>query len=78
MIANTYDDGVYEGWTKVKEANLAEPGETPKRVFVSVDLTKEEESDLIALLKEHKDYFAWSYEDMKGVLLEVVQHTIPL
>ena len=50
-IADTYDDGVYEGPTKVKEVNLAGPGETPKLVFVSVDLTKEEESDLITLLK---------------------------
>ena len=54
------------------------PGETPKPVFVSVDLNKEEESDLITLLKEYKDCFAWSYEDMKGVPPEVVQHTIPI
>ena len=47
-------------------------------MFVSVDLTKEEEGDLIALLKEYKDFFAWSYEDMKGVPPEVVQHTIPI
>ena len=77
-IADTYDDGVYEGPAKVKEVNLAAPGETPKPVFVSVDLSKEEESDLITLLKEYKDCFAWSYEDMKGVPPEVVQHTIPI
>ena len=45
---------------------------------MSVDLSKEEESDLITLLKEYKDCFAWSYEDMKGVPPEVVQHTIPI
>ena len=49
-IADTYDDGVYEGPAKVKEVNLVEPGETPKLVFVSVDLTKKEEGDLTALL----------------------------
>ena len=48
-IANTYDDGVYEGPTKVKEVNLAGLGETPKPVFVSVDLSKEEEIDLITI-----------------------------
>ena len=48
----------------MKEVNLAELGETPKPIFVSIDLIKEEESDLIALLKEYKDCFAWSY-DMK-------------
>ena len=77
-IADTYDDGVYEGPTNFKEVNLVGLGETPKPIFVSVDLTKEEESDLIALLKEYKDCFAWSYKDMKGVPLEVVQHTIPI
>ena len=41
-IANSYNDGIYEGPTKVKEVSLAEPGETPKPVFVSIDLTKEE------------------------------------
>ena len=45
---------------------------------MSVDLSKEEESDLITLLREYKDCFAWSYEDMKGVPPEVVQHTIPI
>ena len=50
----------------------------PKPVFVSMDLSKEEESDLITLLREYKDCFAWSYEDMKGVPPEVVQHTIPI
>ena len=47
-----------EGPTKVKEVNLAGPGETPKPIFVSVDLSQEEESDLITLLKEYKDCFA--------------------
>ena len=77
-IADTYDDGVYEGPVKVKEVNLAGLGETPKPVFVSVDLTKEKESDLITLLREYEDFFAWSYEDMKAVPPELVQHMIPI
>ena len=50
--------------------------ETPKPVFVSLDLSKEEESDLVTLLREYS--FAWSYEDMKGVPPKVVQHMIPI
>ena len=38
---------------------MAERGETPKPIFVLVDLTKEEESDIITLLKEYKDSFVW-------------------
>ena len=41
-------------------------------------LTKEEGGNLIVLLKEYKDCFAWSFEDMKGMPPEVVQHTIPI
>ena len=71
-IAYMYDNGIYEGPSKVKEVNLAKPRETPKPVLVSIDLINEEEGDLIALLKEYKDCLAWPYDDMKGVTLEVV------
>jgi hypothetical protein len=30
------------------------------------------------LLKEFKDVFAWIYKDLKGILLELVQHIIEL
>ena len=57
-IVDTYDDEVYKGLAKVKKINLARPGAMPKLVFVSVDLSNEEESDLITLLREYKDCFA--------------------
>ena len=47
-------------------------------MFISIDLTPKEEQQLVLLLKEYQECFAWSYEDMKGVPLEVVQHTIPI
>ena len=53
-------------------------GETLKPMFISIDLTPEEEQPLVLLLKKYKDCFAWLYEDMKDVLLEVVQHTISI
>ena len=77
-IADIYDDGVYEGPTKVKEVNIATKRETPKPVFISIDLKVEEEQQLVLLLKEYRDCFASSYEDMKGIPPEVVQHTIPI
>ena len=33
---------------------------------------------MIALLKEFKDLFAWSYVNIKGVPVEVVTHSIPM
>lgn len=67
-----YDDGVYKGPIKVKELNLAEKGETPKPMLISLDLTPKEEQLLVLLLKEYNDCFAWSYEYMKGVPPEVL------
>ena len=29
-------------------------------------------------LREYKDVFAWSYKDLKGVALDICQHTIPM
>lgn len=60
----------------MKEVNLATSGEVPKLVSVLVDLIEKEEKELITLLKEYKDCSAWAYEDMKGVLPKVIQHTI--
>jgi hypothetical protein len=33
---------------------------------------------LVKLLKEFKDISAWSYEDLKGLPLEIAQHQIEL
>ena len=41
-------------------------------------LSSEECERLVALLKDFKDVFAWSYEDMPGIDPEIVQHRIPL
>ena len=34
--------------------------------------------DLISLLREYSDIFAWSYEDMPGLDTDIVQHFLPL
>jgi hypothetical protein len=41
-------------------------------------LTKEKTKELQMLLKEFKDVFAWTYKDLKGITLELVQHKIEL
>ena len=41
-------------------------------------MTEEESEKLRQLLKEYRDYFSWSYQDLKGISEEVVVHTIPL
>lgn len=50
----------------------------PQEVSVGTTLTLEERTSLIDLLKEYKDVFAWSYDDMPGLSTDIVQHKIPL
>ena len=49
-----------------------------REVKIGLTLNKEERTDLINLLKEFIDVFAWSYEDMPVINREITQHTIPL
>ena len=36
-------------------------------MHIATDLSLEEEEILVRRLKEYKDVFVWSYEDLKGV-----------
>ena len=46
-------------------------------IQVGNTLTISEKDALVALLKEFKGVFAWSYEDMPGIDTNIAQHCIP-
>jgi hypothetical protein len=50
------------------------PEENIQQVKVNIDLKLVVSSQLIELLKEFKDIFAWTYKDLKGIPLEIAQH----
>ncbi len=52
--------------------------ENPRYIKVDAQLTKEKTEKLHMFLKELKDVFAWTYKDLKGIPLELVQHKIEL
>ena len=56
--------------------NLAEEGEKDKLVKIGVNFPKYVKDELIALSKEFKEIFAWSYQDMPGLDTEIVVHRI--
>ena len=57
--------------------NLVNEGEKKKNpVKIGVNFPKDMKDELIALLKEFKKSFAWSYQDMPGVDTEIVVHKI--
>ncbi len=70
------------GWivTKKKQFSKINLGskENLQHVKFSVDLELVVSHQLIELLKEFKDIFAWTYKDLKGIPPNVVQHWIEL
>ena len=56
--------------------NLADKGETEKPIKIGVNFPKDMKDELIALLKEFKEIFAWSYQDMPRLDIEVVVYRI--
>ncbi|MCO5560570.1 hypothetical protein L7F22_014185 [Adiantum nelumboides] len=68
----------YDGPEDAKKIDLANPGEDSKPVYIAIDLETDEEKELIEILQEFQDVFAWSYKDLKGVDPAMCHYTIPL
>ncbi|XP_062021144.1 uncharacterized protein LOC133737640 [Rosa rugosa] len=60
-----------------EEINLGTP-EDPKPLFISKLLSREFKEELVALLREYKDCFAWDYHEMPGLDRSIVEHKLPL
>ena len=45
---------------------------------IGSSMKKEVKEELYVLLKEFKDVFSWSYNDMCGLDTDIVQHKLPL
>ena len=56
-----------------KEINLGTEDD-PQNIIISLNLTPEEERALLDILKEYKDTFAWTYEDMPALDPTLVEH----
>ncbi len=50
----------------------------PQYIKVNSQLTKEKTEELQMIFKEFKDVFVWTYKDLKGISLELVQHRVEL
>ena len=49
-----------------------------KELRIGSSLSPDEMSRLIDLIRSYLDVFAWSYEDMSGLDLTIVQHHLPI
>ena len=52
--------------------------EEVKEVRISAKLTPQARAEFIAFLMEYVDVFAWSYDDMVDLDVEIVVHNLPL
>ena len=60
---------------KVMQVNLGSQ-DHPKPIFISESLSLTEKEELIILVREYIDVFAWSYEDMPGLDPQVAMHRL--
>ena len=61
---------------ELKEVDLGSGSREPRPISINASLTKNEKSELILLLKEFKDIFAWDYSEMLGLDPRLVAHTL--
>ena len=60
----------------MEEVDLGSGSQEPRPISISASLTEKEKSELILLLKEFKDVFAWDYSEMSGLDPGLVAHTL--
>jgi hypothetical protein len=53
-------------------------GDRPRPNFISAKLDSKCKQQLIDLLKEYKDYFAWDYTQMPGLDRSIVELQLPI
>jgi hypothetical protein len=62
---------------KVLEFNIGTKIE-PRMVKIGKGTTKAKRSEILDLIRQFKDVFTWTYDDLKAYRSDVIQHTIPL
>ena len=61
------NDVVKNAQEELVEVNLDDEEEGEKTMKISKNLSEKEKGKLVVLLKEYKDVFAWSYQEMLGL-----------
>ncbi|VVA36942.1 PREDICTED: LOW QUALITY PROTEIN, partial [Prunus dulcis] len=61
----------------LQEINLGTE-EDPRPTFISTLLKEPLKSELMALLQEFRDCFAWHYHEMPGLDRQLVEHKLPI
>jgi hypothetical protein len=62
---------------KLEEIDIGD-GDKPRPTFISANLDSSFREELIRLLKEYKDCFAWDYSEMPGLDRSILEHRLPI
>ena len=81
FAAGFSDDGkLGYGFTSADDLEEVDigPGDKPRSTFISKKLDPALHEEMITLLKEYRDCFAWDYTEMPGLDRSIVEHRLPL
>ena len=53
-------------------------GDRPRLMYVSAKLDPEYKQELVKLLKEYRDCFAWEYYEMPSLSRSIIEHRLPI
>jgi hypothetical protein len=69
-----------QGFTSAEPLEKADIGDgtIPRQTFVNKNLDPLFKSELIKLLKEYVDCFAWNYNKMPSLSRDLVEHRLPI
>jgi hypothetical protein len=62
---------------KLEEIDIGDD-DKPRPTFISTNLDSDFREELIKLLKEYKDCFAWDYSEIPGLDRSIVEHRLPI
>ena len=76
ILEDPYKEAQIQPEEELEEVNLGAGLGSPKPVFISSRLTAQEKEQLIALFRRYVDVFAWTYDEMSGLDLGLVVHSL--
>ena len=73
-------DKLGQGFTSADPLEKVDLGDgtIPRLTFVNKNLSAEYKADLVKLLKEYIDCFAWEYSEIPGLSRDLVEHRLPI
>ena len=77
ITPSSYDNSIPEVQDPLEEVNLG-TNEDPRPTFINGLLEPSLKTEIITVLHEFKDCFAWHYHEMPGLDRRLVEHKLPI